>query len=302
MSRVDIERHARELWQALKSRSVVEPLTQRLPGLGVDDAYRISSALLALRQADGERLVGKKIGVTSDPVQRMLDVDQPDFGYLTDAMEIPTGGTVPVTASMIQPRAEAEIAFVLRRELRGPGVTAADVIQATDFVAPCLEIVDSRIRDWNIRIADTVADNASCGYFVLGHQCLDPRDVDLATCGVVMECNGTVVSTGAGAAALGSSPIACVVWLANRLGTSARHSRRARSSCPARSSRFSRSAPATGYAPRSAASGTCRCVSNRLRTRWRPCPTIRPPSWPNASTGRRSRVAPLRRSRPTIRR
>lgn len=218
MSAVDVERHARELWQALKSRRVVDPLTERLPGLGIEDAYRISSALLALRQADGERLVGKKIGVTSAPVQRMFDVDQPDFGYLTDAMEVPTGGVVPVSACMIQPRAEAEIAFVLRHELRGPGVTAADVIRATDFVAPCLEIVDSRIRNWEIRIADTVADNASCGYFVLGHESRDPREVDLATCGVVMECNGVVVSTGAGAAALGSSPIACVVWLANRLG------------------------------------------------------------------------------------
>ena len=218
MSAVDVERYARELWQALRNRSVVDPLTERLPELGVEDAYRISSALLAIRQAGGERLVGKKIGVTSAPVQRMFEVDQPDFGYLTDAMEIQVCGAVPVSSCMIQPRAEAEIAFVLRHELRGPGVTAADVIRATDFVAPCLEIVDSRIRDWNIRIADTVADNASCGYFVLGHQSLDPRDVDLATCGVVMECNGTVVSTGAGAAALGSSPVACVVWLANRLG------------------------------------------------------------------------------------
>ena len=219
MEQAVVNGYATELHGALRRAEVVAPLTERAPDISVEDAYRISSRLLTLRRQEGERVVGKKIGVTSAAVQRMLGVDQPDFGYLTDAMEVPTGGVVPLRGRMIQPRAEAEIAFVLKRDLEGPGVTAAQVIQATDFVMPCLEIVDSRIRDWQIKIQDTVADNASCGCFVLGQKAVSPRDVDLATCGVVMRLNGAVVSTGAGAAALGSSPVACIVWLANRLGT-----------------------------------------------------------------------------------
>ena len=214
----DAHGYAAELHQALRAAEVVEPLTERVPDIGIEDAYRISQGWLALRQKDGERVVGKKIGVTSAAVQNMLGVRQPDFGYLTDAMEVQTGGVIPLQGQLIQPRAEAEIAFVLKADIKGPGVTAAEVIQATDFVMPCLEIVDSRIRDWRIKIQDTVADNASCGCFVLGQQAVSPRDVDLATCGVVMELNGSVVSTGAGAAALGSSPVACMVWLANQLG------------------------------------------------------------------------------------
>ncbi len=218
MERQDIDGYAAELHRALRQAEVVDPLTDRAPGIGIEDAYHISKGLLALRQKDGERVVGKKIGVTSAAVQNMLGVRQPDFGYLTDAMEVQTGGVIPIEDQLIQPRAEAEIAFVLKADLEGPGVTAADVLQATDFLMPCLEIVDSRIRDWRIKIQDTVADNASCGCFVLGHQAVDPRDLDLTTCGVVMELNGAVVATGAGAAALGSSPVACMVWLANQLG------------------------------------------------------------------------------------
>jgi 2-oxopent-4-enoate/cis-2-oxohex-4-enoate hydratase len=148
----------------------------------------------------------------------MLGVDQPDFGYLTDAMVIEEGEALSLSTKMIQPRAEGEIAFVLKKDLHGPGVTAADVIAATDFILPCFEIVDSRIRDWKIKIQDTVADNASCGYFVLGQDAVSPRGLDLSTCGMVMQLNGNIVSTGAGAAALGASPVSCMVWLANTLG------------------------------------------------------------------------------------
>jgi 2-oxopent-4-enoate/cis-2-oxohex-4-enoate hydratase len=118
---------------------------------------------------------------------------------------------------MIQPRAEGEIAFLLKKDLVGPGVTVGDVIAATECVMPCFEIVDSRIRDWKIRIQDTVADNASSGQFVIGRDQVDPRKVDLVTCGMVVEKNGEIISTGAGAAALGS-PAICVAWLANTLG------------------------------------------------------------------------------------
>ena len=209
---------AEVLFRALRLAEPVAPLTDGEPDFSIADAYRVSSRLLHLRQQEGERVVGKKIGVTSAAVMNMLGVRQPDFGYLTDRMEVRTGGVVPIAGNLIQPRAEAEVAFVLKKDLQGPGVTASEVLQATDFVAPCLEIVDSRIQDWNIKIQDTVADNASCGCFALGSNTADPRRVDLATCGVVMSLNGAIVATGAGAAALGSSPVASIVWLANQLG------------------------------------------------------------------------------------
>jgi 2-oxopent-4-enoate/cis-2-oxohex-4-enoate hydratase len=217
MKAFDVPTCAAELFSALRTRTVVEPLTVRYPGISVDDAYRVSLEFLNARLLEGERVIGKKIGVTSLPVQRMLDVYQPDFGYLTDAMVIPAGAPVPVSSLLIQPRAEAEIAFVMRHDLQGPGVTAAQVLAALDFAMPCFEIVDSRIRDWKIRIEDTVADNASCGLVVLGNHVVDARALDLALVGCVVEKNGEVLSTGAGAAALGS-PVNSVAWLANTLG------------------------------------------------------------------------------------
>ncbi|WP_177340857.1 2-oxopent-4-enoate hydratase [Comamonas thiooxydans] len=205
-----------ELYEALSQRRVLEPLSTRYPDISIADAYAVQQHMLARRIAAGERVVGKKIGVTSKAVMDMLGVFQPDFGWLTDGMVFNEGEAVPAS-SLIQPKAEGEIAFVLKKTLQGPGVTAADVLAATDGVMACFEIVDSRIRDWKIKIQDTVADNASCGVFVLGDRLVDPRDVDLATCGMVLEKNGEIVATGAGAAALGH-PANAVAWLANTLG------------------------------------------------------------------------------------
>jgi 2-oxopent-4-enoate/cis-2-oxohex-4-enoate hydratase len=206
-----------ELYQALRTRKAVAPLTSREPDITLDDSYRISRRMLERRLADGEKLIGKKIGVTSKPVQRMLDVHQPDFGWLTDRMKIDEGGEMPISTTLIQPRAEGELAFVLKRDLVGPGVTMDDVLAATDCVMPCFEIVDSRIENWKIRIQDTVADNASSGMFVVGREPVSPSKVDFYTCGMVVEKNGEIISTGAGAAALGS-PVYCVAWLANTMG------------------------------------------------------------------------------------
>lgn len=205
-----------ELYEALRERRTLEPLTARHPDITIEHAYRIQQRMLARRLDAGERVVGKKIGVTSRAVMDMLGVFQPDFGWLTDAMVYGDGQAVPAD-TLIQPKAEGEIAFVLRRSLKGPGVTAADVLAATEGVMACFEIVDSRIRDWQIRIQDTVADNASCGVFVLGERLVDPREVDLSLCGMVLEKNGEVLATGAGAAALGH-PANAVAWLANTLG------------------------------------------------------------------------------------
>ncbi|MEW8396561.1 MAG: 2-oxopent-4-enoate hydratase [Candidatus Thiodiazotropha sp.] len=207
-----------ELYHALNRRRMVDPLTEREPDITIEEAYHISLRMVNRRVENGESIIGKKIGVTSKAVQDMLNVHQPDFGYLTDRMVYGNGEEMPISEQLIQPRAEGEIAFMLKRDLAGPGVSNADVLRATEAVIPCFEIVDSRIRDWKIRIQDTVADNASCGLFVLGDRAVDPRKVDLATAGMVVEKNGELLATGAGAAALGS-PVNCVAWLANTLGS-----------------------------------------------------------------------------------
>lgn len=211
-----LQRYGDELYQALIHREAVTPLTEREPGITIDDAYQIQLRMIQHRLDAGERVVGKKIGVTSKVVMDMLGVNQPDFGHLLSGMAYDEGQPISV-GSLIAPRAEAEVAFILARDLEGPGVTAADVLRATDCVMPCFEIVDSRIRDWKIRIQDTVADNASCGVFTLGGVRRSPRDLDLALAGMVLEKNGEVISTSTGASVQGS-PVNAVAWLANTLG------------------------------------------------------------------------------------
>ncbi len=204
------------LHEALRNRCTVTPLIEQDPSLTIDDAYAISLDFLARRCKDGERVVGKKIGVTSKAVQDMLGVHQPDFGFLTDWMHVV--GDIDVDAkALIAPRAEAEIAFILKDSLNGPGVTAADVLAATEWIAPCFEIVDSRIRDWKIGIVDTVADNASCGVFILGDARVVPRGIDLPGLHVTVTKNGEPLSEGYGSAVQGD-PAQAVAWLANTLG------------------------------------------------------------------------------------
>jgi 2-oxopent-4-enoate/cis-2-oxohex-4-enoate hydratase len=212
-----IRHYGDELYTALRERKTVLPLTSRESDITIDDAYHISLRMVGRRLDDGEKIIGKKIGVTSRPVQTMLGVHQPDFGFLTDRMQSANGGEMPISRELIQPRAEGEIAFRLKKDLVGPGVTPADVLAATDSVMACFEIVDSRIQDWKIKIQDTVADNASCGLFIVSDQPVDPRKVDLVTCGMVVWKNEQIISTGAGAAVQGS-PLNSVAWLANTLG------------------------------------------------------------------------------------
>jgi 2-oxopent-4-enoate/cis-2-oxohex-4-enoate hydratase len=211
-----IERLGDELYDALVARSTVANLRDRIDGITIVDAYHIQARMVARRVAAGETIVGKKIGVTSKAIQDAIGVFEPDFGQLTSGMAYEDGATVDLDA-LIQPKAEAEIAFVLKHDLIGPGVTAADVLKATDHVRACFEIVDSRVTGWDIRIQDTVADNASCGVYVLGSDKVDPRDVDLTLAGLLVEKNGEPVATGVGAAVQGS-PLNSVAWLANTLG------------------------------------------------------------------------------------
>jgi 2-oxopent-4-enoate/cis-2-oxohex-4-enoate hydratase len=211
-----IQHYGDELYAAWLARQTVAPLLERDPDISLDDAYRIQQRFVARRLAAGETIVGKKIGVTSKPVQDFLGVFQPDFGQLTSGMIHRDGDTIDLN-TLIQPKAEAELALVLKADLVGPGITAMDVIRATDYVVPCFEIVDSRITDWKIKIQDTVADNASCGVYVLGQTRGDPRQLDITLAGMVLEKNGELFSTGVGAAVQGS-PANAVAWLANTLG------------------------------------------------------------------------------------
>ncbi|QDF97245.1 2-oxopent-4-enoate hydratase [Azoarcus sp. DD4] len=216
MNEEKIQHYGDALYEAWRALRTIPPLLEQEPDITLDDAYRIQQRYVARRVQAGETIVGKKIGVTSKPVQDFLGVFQPDFGQLTSGMVYQEGDTLPLD-TLIQPKAEAELAFVLKDDLQGPGVTAMDVIRATDYVVPCFEIVDSRITDWKIRIQDTVADNASCGVYVLGKTKGDPRKLDITLAGMVLEKNGELFSTGVGAAVQGS-PANAVAWLANTLG------------------------------------------------------------------------------------
>lgn len=216
ISDTQIKHYGEELFNSMMSGQVVQPLTKRVEGISIEDAYGISLHFLDLRLAgNNERVVGKKIGVTSKPVQTMLDVYEPDFGFLTDAMQFDEG-SVPI-GHLIQPRAEAEIAFRLKEDLIGPHVSADQVLAATESVMACFEIVDSRIHNWQIRIQDTVADNASCGIFIIDNQGTDPRTLDVAACKVTVNKNDSFLSEGEATAVQGS-PLQSVAWLANKLG------------------------------------------------------------------------------------
>jgi 2-oxopent-4-enoate/cis-2-oxohex-4-enoate hydratase len=207
-----------ELYAALSAANTVAPLTDRHATITNEEAYQIQRRLIDRRLAGGEQIIGKKIGVTSDVVQKMLNVDQPDFGFLMNTMRFASGADISIgKLRLIQPRAEGEIAFVLGSDLAGANVTRQDVMDATAYVLPCFEIVDSRIRDWKIRIQDTIADNASCGVFVLGELHTDPKSLDLAAVKLEMQKNGVPSGAGLGSAVQGH-PAEAVAWLANMLG------------------------------------------------------------------------------------
>ncbi len=205
-----------QLYHALCNQQPLQPLTDREADITIEDAYHISLHMVNRRVAAGEQIIGKKIGVTSAPVQEMLGVFQPDFGFLTSAMVFEDGADIPVAGHLIAPRAEGEIAFRLQSDLVGPGVSEQDVLDATATIMPCFEIVDSRIEGWKIRIQDTVADNASCGVYVLSKNEVDPRELDLPNLKMTIYKNGEYNSEGLGSAVQGN-PLTAVAWLANTL-------------------------------------------------------------------------------------
>jgi 2-keto-4-pentenoate hydratase len=203
------------LYEARRSGVPIEPLTDAHPRLSVRDAYAVQQRLAARLLADGDRVVGYKLGLTSAPMQRMFGVDSPDFAPVLASHVYPDGAGL-AAASFIHPRVEAEIALVLSDDLAGPDCTALDVARAASGAAPALEIVDSRIAGWRIKLADTIADLASSGAIVLGSQVTALDGFDLRLAGMVFTRDGEVVATGAGAAALGS-PLQATAWLVRTL-------------------------------------------------------------------------------------
>lgn len=205
---------AADLWAAHRDRTSIPPLTSSHPGLTVSQAYAVQQINQRRRQAAGATLVGRKIGLTSTPMQQLLGVDEPDYGYILDDMVI-HGDAVDIR-QFCAPRVEPEVAFLLRSALRGPGVTAADVREATEAVAVALEIVDSRIADWKVTLPDTVADNASSGAVILGDWVTYTDSLALHETIATLYLNDALIDSGTGAAVMGD-PAAAVAWLANAL-------------------------------------------------------------------------------------
>ena len=215
---------AHALHKAEHTLEPIPPLTEQYPDMDIADAYAVQLAGIEERmQAHGGSIVGWKVGLTSKAMQQMLGVDQPDFGHLLDNMRVDEGTDIDC-AEMIWPRVEPEIAFQLKADLQGPGVTVDDVMNATEYLIPALEVIDSRIKDWKIKLCDTIGDNASCGRFVLGRARTAPGDFDPRLIGMNYYVDGNLVATATSAAVLGH-PAEAVAWLANTLAPYGHHLR-----------------------------------------------------------------------------
>lgn len=210
-----IESAAAALRQARQNLCPIAPISATHEIEGLEAAYAIAERNVQARIAAGRRVVGKKIGLTSRAVQQQLGVDQPDFGVLLDDMEFLSGAEIPLQRLM-QPKVEAEVAFVVGRDLNRQAPTWAEFVQCIAYALPAIEIVDSAIADWKISLVDTVADNASCGLYVLGDQPVSLGRLSLGELGMQMTQGGQVVSVGTGAACLGH-PLRAAYWLAQTM-------------------------------------------------------------------------------------
>jgi 2-keto-4-pentenoate hydratase len=212
----DAPAKARALYDARRTRVPIPPFTDDDPTLGMADGYAIQRELIGLLLADGDRVVGHKVGLTSKPMQKMVGVDSPDYGPVVASTIYRDGDTIPASR-FIAPKIEAEIVFVIGERLEGPGVTVTQAHAAIAGAVAAMEIVDSRIADWRIKLADTVADLASNGAMATSSRIVPITDIDPRLVGMTLTRNGELIDTGAGAAALGD-PVAVVAWLANVLG------------------------------------------------------------------------------------
>jgi 2-keto-4-pentenoate hydratase len=208
------------LRDAETSRQPIAPLRETWPEIDVVDAYEIQLLNIRRRLDAGATVRGHKVGLSSQAMQDMMDVDEPDYGHLLSDMELPSNERSegePVSAGRYcHPRVEVEVAFILGETLPGEGCTEEDVLRATEFVAPSIELIDSRIADWDIKIADTIADNASSAGFVLGAERVRPGDVDLKAINAVLTRSGEKVAEGRSDAVLGN-PVTAVAWLARKV-------------------------------------------------------------------------------------
>jgi 2-keto-4-pentenoate hydratase len=207
-----LEQAAGALWQARAERVAIAPISQAHDVATLADAYAVATINVAAQLSAGRRVLGRKVGLTSKAVQQQLGVDQPDFGVLLDDMEYLNGQEIPM-ARLLQPKVEAEVAFVLGSDLAAERPSWAEFLRSVAYALPAIEVVDSAIRDWKITLVDTVADNASSGLYVLGDQPVAIGGTSLATAGMQLAINGQVVSVGSGAACLGH-PLRAAYWLA----------------------------------------------------------------------------------------
>lgn len=207
---------AAHLESAVKQHQGVVPITGIAPDLTLEEAYSIQLYNVDRQLKNGHTVVGKKIGLTSKAMQESLGVTEPDYGHLLSNMVIDNTNPVVYSNQVLQPRVEGELAFILKEDLVGPNVTVEDVLKATESIVAAIEIVDSRVQDWKITLRDTVADNGSSAFYILGDYPLSPEEINRI--GVEMELyqNGELINRGNGAAALGD-PAFCVAWLANKL-------------------------------------------------------------------------------------
>ncbi|MEO4052077.1 fumarylacetoacetate hydrolase family protein [Solibacillus sp. CAU 1738] len=203
-----------KLLEAERNRAGMPPITESIKDLSIKDAYLIQLEIVNEKLSQGHSITGKKIGLTSEAMQKLLKVNEPDYGHLLSNMEITNGQTE--RADYLKPRVEAEIAFVLKKPLKGPNVTVDDVLDATDYVVGSIEVVDSRIENWQIKLLDTIADNASSAKYLLGNVKHQIEEVNLREIEMSLYKNGEQMNTGKGSDVLGD-PAACVAWLVNRL-------------------------------------------------------------------------------------
>lgn len=215
MSLSAIQQAADRIQQARDKAEACGQISAEFGVTSIEDAYQVQEINTERALAAGRRLVGRKIGLTSEVVQQQLGVDQPDFGMLFADMAIENGGEIP-SDRLIAPKVEGEIAFVLKRDLTDENLTLLELMSAIDYALPALEVVDSAIADWKITIADTIADNASSALYVLGTTPLKLEDLDLTLEGMVLTKNGQQASIGVGAACLGNPLNACL-WLAKTM-------------------------------------------------------------------------------------
>jgi 2-keto-4-pentenoate hydratase len=206
---------AADLAEAERSRVPIAPLTERNVGLDVVDAYEIQLINIRQRVAEGARVVGHKVGLSSEAMQKMMNVDEPDYGHLLDEMAVHEDKPVKA-ANYLFPRVEVEVGFILADDLPGAGCTEDDVLAATAAFAPSIELIDTRIKDWKIKLCDTIADNASSAGWVLGEARVSPKDVDIRNIDAVLTNNGEVVAEGRSDAVLGN-PVTAVAWLARKV-------------------------------------------------------------------------------------